>query len=110
MPIAWQLRPSFPAEGLLAYGNRRVVAANLNTIVVSDWVVPAAPTLNIIRVGSTTLLSWPTNKPGFILQSSTNLLAPGSWNNLTFTPAADGTSFVVTNSSDYDQNFFRLTR
>ena len=40
---------------------------------------PNAPSLNLNRSASATVLTWQTNAPGFVLESSTSLAAPVSW-------------------------------
>ena len=77
--ITWHLRPSFPAEGLLAYGKGRVVAANWNTMVISDPVVPSAPLLGLEHAANQLFLRI-TGRPGvtYDFEQSSDLRA-SSW-------------------------------
>ncbi|HUJ08579.1 MAG TPA: kelch repeat-containing protein [Verrucomicrobiae bacterium] len=53
------------------------------------------------------LLSWPTNTPGVLLETTTDLVA-GVWSPVTDTVVVVGSSFVVTNSASATARFFRL--
>jgi hypothetical protein len=66
------------------------------------------PSLFIARSESDIVLSWPTNAPGFTLQSTTNLNWPILWSDSTNTPVAVGTNFTVTNATSPAAQFFRL--
>lgn len=46
---------------------------------VTETSTPIAPPLTIVAIGSQMLLQWPTNFPGFVLQSTTNLASPADW-------------------------------
>jgi hypothetical protein len=107
--INWQLQPGFIGGGTVAFGNRRVVAANGNTLVVSDSIVSTAPMLSIARFGSIARLSWPSVKTGFTLQSTTNLAVPAAWADSS-APTLVGTEFVVTNNATASHEFFRLKK
>jgi hypothetical protein len=52
-------------------------------------------------------LQWPTNAPGYYLESDTNLLSP-AWNEVTNPPTIQGTNFSVTTSAGIKAQFFRL--
>jgi uncharacterized repeat protein (TIGR03803 family) len=70
--------------------------------------LPLPPQLTIIRSGTNVILTWPTNAPGFTLQSTTNLAPPSVWN--TVSPSAvvvDGQN-TVTNPTSSSQKFYRL--
>jgi hypothetical protein len=60
------------------------------------------PTLIITQSGTNVSLAWPTNFPGFGLQSTTNLAPPFTWS------ALSG-QYAVTIPSTNKQEFFRLT-
>lgn len=55
------------------------------------------------------VLSWPTNAPGFRLQSATDFTA-ASWSDVTNIPALDGDNYSVTLSPSQGRCFFRLIK
>jgi hypothetical protein len=64
--------------------------------------------LNIVQSGIQTVVSWPTNPPGYALQWTTNLALPIAWSASTSTPVILGAQFVVTNANSGGAQFFRL--
>jgi hypothetical protein len=64
--------------------------------------------LNIQVAGTNAILSWPTNVPGFYLESSTNLSPPTVWATNLPAPAVINGQNVVTNPIAGHQQFFRL--
>jgi len=54
------------------------------------------------------VLSWPAYYGDFTLQSTSNLLAPGSWMSVTDLPVVVGGLFVVTNTPSGANQFYRL--
>ena len=74
---------------------------------------PAAagnPCLALVRSGLNVVLSWPTNAPGYTLQSATNLIAPVTWIDSTVAPSIVGTQFTLTNTTSASRQFFRLKK
>jgi len=67
----------------------------------------AGMTLDIKKAGSNVLLSWPTNVPGFNLESSANLVAP-AWNPVSPLPSVLNGQNVVTNPIVGAQQYYRL--
>jgi uncharacterized delta-60 repeat protein len=66
------------------------------------------PLLKIQRSANTNfVMSWPTNFPGFTLETSTNL-TPNSWSTVSPAPALTGTNNVVTNAASGPTRFYRL--
>jgi len=84
-----------------------VPANNSSTITTS---VNSAPTtLKMVRTSNNNVVfSWPTNPPGFHLESRTNLSRPTNWFNVTNVPVIVGDQKVVTNSLTSGNNFYRL--
>ena len=67
------------------------------------------PVLAIRQAGDHLLLSWPTNRWLFTLQSRTNLSA-GSWEVFAQAPiVTNGNNLVITTNAP-DPRFFRLAR
>jgi len=71
-------------------------------------VVDVPPTLNWARTGSNLLLSWPTNHVGFILEQADSLPA-ATWTNAP-APALLGDQYIVTNTLEATQRFYRLRK
>jgi len=68
------------------------------------------PSLRIISSSGEALLIWPTNAPGYHLESVTNLTSPIEWQDITNTPGIVGTDFAVTNSTSNAKAFYRLIK
>jgi hypothetical protein len=67
-----------------------------------------APTLNIVQVGSSVVVAWPSAYVGFTLQFSTNIALPGGWVNAGGSAAIIGTQYQQTNGPISGNSFFRL--
>ena len=67
-----------------------------------------APTLTLLRTGGTAQLIWPVNPAGFILESSTNLVAPINWTAVTNDVTSGGGMLSVTVEVNGSQSYFRL--
>jgi hypothetical protein len=73
--------------------------------------INASPSLKIARTNNNNVVfSWPTNAPGFNLESRTNLSSPTNWFNVTTVPVVVGDQKVVTNSFTNANNFYRLRK
>ena len=70
------------------------------------------PQLNILRSGANVLLTWPTNAAGltFTLQSTTNLVSPATWSNVSPAPVVLSGQNTVTNPISGAQQFYRLSQ
>jgi len=65
--------------------------------------------LGIVKSGSSLVISWPTNTPGYVLESATNLNPPVSWATVVSpTPVVVGGQYVVTNTIGVGTKFYRL--
>ena len=65
--------------------------------------------LTIIRSAANVILTWPTNAPGFTLQSTTNLVSPAVWNTVSPAPVIVNGQNAVTNPISGTQKFYRLS-
>lgn len=72
--------------------------------------VPIPPALTISRSGNTTVLSWTTNAPGFVLESAAALADPNLWAGVGGPVYIIGDQFVVTNAAAIGNNFYRLRK
>jgi formylglycine-generating enzyme required for sulfatase activity len=70
--------------------------------------VTSPPQLQITRSGPQVLLSWLTNWPGFVLETSNNLSAVTVWRAVTNTVTITGNRFWVTNQPASNPAFYRL--
>jgi len=68
---------------------------------------PVVPLLSISRSGNDSVLSWPTNAPGFVLESSPALF-PVSWTEVVGTVYVSGNQYTVTNATANTVIFYRL--
>ncbi len=65
------------------------------------------PSLSIALSGTNCLCFWPTNAPGYSLQSSTALPAAG-WSDVTNSVVIAGTNYTATLAATREESFFRL--
>ena len=68
------------------------------------------PVLNISRSGNTSVLSWTTNAPGFLLVVSPGLASSNSWAGVVAPVYLIGGRFVVTNNAAGESLFYRLQK
>jgi uncharacterized delta-60 repeat protein len=69
----------------------------------------ARPQLDIQRVGSNVVLSWPSNAADFRLQAATNLAGGNNWQNVSATPSTIGSRFyLTTNAASTARMLYRL--
>jgi hypothetical protein len=68
------------------------------------------PSLNITMAAGKPVLFWPTNAPGFMLESSGSLEAGAPWTSLTDLIGIIGTNFVRTNDLDSGAVYYRLRK
>jgi len=71
------------------------------------------PTLSLARAGANLTITWPTNFPGFTLQSATNVTASLTWSNVSPAPSIlNGQyTYTVTNPVSLgSRNFYRLVK
>jgi len=95
--------------GLLSPGDYTLAFSVWGTLLqtVPFSVPPPRLPLNIATAGGQVQLSWPTNPPGYVLESSADLPSPG-WSVVTNTPAVSGPDFTVNVDLASGQKFFRL--
>jgi hypothetical protein len=72
--------------------------------------VQAAPLLNISRSGNTSVLSWTTNAPGFLLEATAALSDSSSWAGVIPPVYLIGDQFVITNNAASGNLFYRLRK
>jgi len=103
----WGPNPSLTLAVVGASGYGVNVPAGTDTA--SDFFAGVnAPQLTLIHSGVNVILMWPTNATGFALQSTTNLVSPTGWTQVSPAPVILTTNNVVTNSITGAQQFFRL--
>ncbi len=106
---------STPNDGLVLSGNTLYGMAkgggtsDLGTIFrISLPVNP--PSLSILRLQASIVLSWATNETSFTLQSTTNLVAPATWTPVSGTPTVINGLNAVTNAISATARFYRLSQ
>ena len=72
-----------------------------------SFVSPAARTLSTVLNGGNVVLSWPTNRPGFQLQYTTNLQS-GAWTSLSY--VTNNNQFIATDTPGDSQRFYQLKK
>ena len=70
----------------------------------------ATPQLAIARSGANVIVTWPTNVPGFSLQSTTNLLSTPPWSAVSPAPSVINGKNTATNNIADSPSFYRLSR
>ncbi|HWN95064.1 MAG TPA: M6 family metalloprotease domain-containing protein [Methylomirabilota bacterium] len=68
------------------------------------------PKVQIRQTANAVVFGWPTNYPGYTLQSALSVTETSVWSNVTPLPVNIGGSFTVTNSVGVGQKFFRLSK
>jgi probable HAF family extracellular repeat protein len=104
----WQL---YGARGVSSDG-KIIVGYGINPSGKTEgWIANLAPpSLTVRREGSNSVLSWPTNVPGFTLQSATNLTPLVNWIDSTNAPTIVGAEFTVTNAVSNSSQLYRLKK
>ena len=69
-----------------------------------------APTLTIVPSGANVILTWPTDAAGFTLQSTTNLVSPVIWTNVSPGAVVVNGQYAVTNPVSGTNKFYRLSQ
>src|SRR6266568_3610461 len=90
------------AYGGATAGNGTVFSLSLGPV--------SAPQLTIISSGANVILTWPTNATGFTLQSTTNLVSPAIWTNVSPGPVVLNRQNTVTNPISGTRQFYRLSQ
>jgi len=96
-----------------AVGSYSVVVTNIAGRLTSSNAVLAImppPVLTVLRQGANFVLSWPTNWPGFTLQSTTNVVVSPVWVSNAPPPLISSGNYVVTNSITGKQKLYRLKK
>jgi hypothetical protein len=75
----------------------------------NSLIVSSPPSLNLVVVGSNAVLNWPAWGTNFLLQSTTNLSLPKSWQTVTNVPVTNQNGLVVTNALRGPARFYRLS-
>jgi hypothetical protein len=72
--------------------------------------IQAAPVLNLTRAGNTSVLSWTTNAPGFLLEATPALSNSNAWARVIAPVYLIVDQFVVTNNAASGNFFYRLRK
>jgi Concanavalin A-like lectin/glucanases superfamily len=89
----------------VAVFNRALTATEIATI----YSAAVAPTLSIAPLSGAVLVTWPTNYPGFTLQTNASLGNSSGWGTVPGTYGILLTNYAVTNDLSLPELFFRLT-
>src|SRR5205823_2743356 len=68
------------------------------------------PSLGITQSANSSVVSWTTNAPGFLLESSGTVGDPNAWNGVPGLVYIIGSQFVVTNTTSSGTTFYRLRK
>jgi hypothetical protein len=90
-------------------GVTAIAAGHFQTVALIGG-VKLLPSLNARPNGNELILSWPTNAPGFTLQSTLDLTPPVTWIDSTTVPAVISAHFTLTNTTSGGAQFYRLTK
>jgi uncharacterized repeat protein (TIGR03803 family) len=105
-----------PSAGLILSGNIlygtafRGGSSGKGTVFSLSLGSVSAPQLTIIRSITNVVLTWPTNAPGFTLQSTTNLVPPAVWTTVSPGQVVVNGQNTVTNPASSGQKFYRLSQ
>jgi uncharacterized repeat protein (TIGR03803 family) len=107
---------AYPYAGLILSGNTLYGTASSGgsagqgTVFSLSLGSVSAPTLTIFPSGANVILTWPTDAAGFTLQSTTNLVSPAVWTNVSPAAVVVNGRYAVTNSTSGTQKFYRLSQ
>lgn len=87
-----------------------LVPANNTITVVTTVLIAGGPELQVVLSGPNIIISWPSTAVDFVLESTSSLAPPISWNPVTSTPADDGTQKTVTINAGSGEEFYRLRK
>lgn len=109
-PVNTNSDGAYPENGLVLSGNTLYGIANQGGSSGRGTVFSLSllPQLSITFSQAEVVLTWPTNYPGFTLQSTTNLAAPALWSLVSPVPVVVNGQNTVTNPDSGTQQFFRL--
>jgi len=68
------------------------------------------PTLGISQSPANSVLSWTTNAPGFLLETSGTVVVPNSWTSVPGFVYIIGSNYVVTNATTSGPTYYRLRK
>jgi murein DD-endopeptidase MepM/ murein hydrolase activator NlpD/N-acetyl-anhydromuramyl-L-alanine amidase AmpD len=68
------------------------------------------PAVKFLSQGNRLVLSWPTNPPGFVLETAAGLPASGVWSQAPAAPVVVNGQNVVTNAATAGSGFYRLRK
>jgi hypothetical protein len=68
------------------------------------------PTLNVVRAGSSVVLTWPTNFTGWFLESNFNIQNSNNWTIISLAPSTKDANFFITNTTSAERRYFRLRK
>jgi uncharacterized repeat protein (TIGR03803 family) len=95
-------------SGSTLYGTTYAGGAYNHGTVFNIFVPPWPPRLTLISSRANTVLTWPTNPPGFALQYATNLGRSAFWTTSPIPPVVVNGQNTVTNQMSILGRFFRL--
>jgi uncharacterized repeat protein (TIGR03803 family) len=102
-----------PYAGLILSGNTLYGTASqggsLNNGTVFSLSLPP-PQLTIIPSGANVILTWPTYAPGVTLQSTTNLVSPAVWSNVSPEPVVVNGLNTFIDAISGTKKFYRLSQ
>ncbi|HEX7655302.1 MAG TPA: hypothetical protein VF607_17460, partial [Verrucomicrobiae bacterium] len=89
----------------------RVVAYNgIGLTAGQDVPIPPYPTMGAAKSAGSVLIYWPTNYPGYFVQSTTNLLAPIHWSADPGSIGIGGGYYILTNPAPAGQKYYRVVQ
>lgn len=93
--------------GTAAAGSTNLTSSGLDDLFIVRLTPIASPHLNIFRVGTDVVLSWPVAAKGFVLESALSI-PTNTWAGVSLTPVTNGVLKVLTQSAAGARKFFRL--
>jgi formylglycine-generating enzyme required for sulfatase activity/pimeloyl-ACP methyl ester carboxylesterase len=107
-PDSWTTVTNVPVVVNFQYTVTNTISGGNHFYRLVDASAIAPPTLQAQLSGTNFILSWPVSANGYVLEATTNLIAPNSWAVVTYAPAIVNLQNIVTNSISNGARFYRL--
>jgi hypothetical protein len=87
-----------------------LVPTNNTITIVTSVLSPAGPEMQVVLSGLNIIISWPSTASDFVLETTSSLAPPITWNPAPETPVDDGVQRTVIIDARFGEGFYRLRK